>query len=138
MTAEINIFPNRGFFWKYWKGQSLALTNKSIALNEIKNIYQYIIYKNIIGVFIWKAEMAHSLIRGVLIQSWPAGAKKIHQLCILSSTIQWCYPKFWKFDFWLYKIGYFDDNRHRQIGVKMAQRISIFWITPLNCGWQNT
>ena len=30
----------------------------------------------------------HSLIRGVLIQSCPAGAKKIHQLCILSSTIQ--------------------------------------------------
>ena len=46
--------------------------------------------------------------------------------------------KFWKFDFWLYKIDYFDNNRHRQTGVKMAQRFSIFWITPLNCGWQNT
>ena len=34
----------------------------------------------------------------------------------------------------LYKIDYFDNNRHRQIGVKMAQRYSIFWITPLNCG----
>ena len=22
--------------------------------------------------------------------------------------------------------------------VKMAQQFSIFWITPLNCGWQNT
>ena len=21
---------------------------------------------------------------------------KLHQLCILSSTIQWCYPKYWK------------------------------------------
>ena len=46
--------------------------------------------------------------------------------------------KFWKFDFWLYKIDYFDNNRHRQTGVKMAQRVSIFWITPMNCGWQNT
>ena len=46
--------------------------------------------------------------------------------------------KFWKFDFWLYKIDYFDNNWHRQTGVKMAQWFSIFWITPLNCGWQNT
>ena len=37
-----------------------------------------------------------------------------------------------------YKIGYLDNNRHRQIGIKMAQQFSIFWITPLNCGWQNT
>ena len=36
------------------------------------------------------------------------------------------------------KIDYFDNNRHRQTGVKMAQRFSIFWVTPLNCGWQNT
>ena len=36
------------------------------------------------------------MIRGVLIQSCSTGAKKIHQLCILSSTIQWCYPKYWK------------------------------------------
>ena len=42
--------------------------------------------------------------------------------------------KFWKIWLLLYKIGYFDNNRHRQIGVKMAQRFSIFWITPLNCG----
>ena len=39
--------------------------------------------------------------------------------------------KFWKFNFWLYKIDYFDNNRHRQTGVKMAQWFSIFWITPL-------
>ena len=38
----------------------------------------------------------HSLIRGILIQSCSAGAKNNHQLCILSSTIQWCYPKYWK------------------------------------------
>ena len=36
----------------------------------------------------------HSLIRGVLIQSCSAGAKKFHQMCILSCTIQWCYPKY--------------------------------------------
>ena len=41
--------------------------------------------------------------------------------------------KFWKNWFLLYKIGYFGNNRHRQVGVKMAQRFSIFWITPLNC-----
>ncbi len=39
--------------------------------------------------------------------------------------------------FLLYKIDYFDNNRHRQTGVKMAQQVSIFWITPLNCGRQN-
>ena len=38
------------------------------------------------------------------------------------------------FEFLLYKIGYFDNNGHRKIGVKMAQRFSIFWITLLNCG----
>ena len=27
----------------------------------------------------------------LLLRSW-----KFHQLCILSSTIQWCYPKYWK------------------------------------------
>merc|ERR1712016_453886 len=33
--------------------------------------------------------------------------------------------------FLLYKIDYSDNNRHRQTGVKMAQRFSIFWITPV-------
>ena len=46
--------------------------------------------------------------------------------------------KIWKFDFLLYKIDYFDNNQHRRTRVKMAQGFSIFWITPLNCGWQNT
>ena len=37
----------------------------------------------------------HSLIREVLIQSCSAGAKKFtNYLCILSSTIHWCYPKY--------------------------------------------
>ena len=41
--------------------------------------------------------LIHSLIRGFLIQSCSAGAKKFHQLCILSTTIQWwCYPKYCK------------------------------------------
>ena len=93
-------------------------------------------------------QVCHSLIRGILIQSCSAGAKKL-------TNYVFCHPqfsgviqnienrcairaKFWKNWFLLYKIGYFDNNRHRQIGVKMAQRFSIFWITPLNCGWQNT
>ena len=42
--------------------------------------------------------------------------------------------KFKKNQFFDYKIDYFDNNLHRQTGVKMAQRFSIFWITPLNCG----
>ena len=42
--------------------------------------------------------------------------------------------KILKNQFLLYKIDYFDNNRHRQTGVKMAQQFSIFWITPLNCG----
>ena len=90
----------------------------------------------------------HSLIRGVLIQSCSAGAKKFTnyvfchpQFSGVIQNIENCCAiraKFWKFNFWLYKIGYFDNNQHRQIGVKMAQWFSIFWITPLNCGWQNT
>ena len=92
--------------------------------------------------------IAHSLIRGILIQSCSAGAK-------LFTNYVFCHPqfsgviqnienccakraKFWKIDFWLYKIDYFDNNQHRQTGGKMAQRLSIFRITPLNCGWQNT
>ena len=94
------------------------------------------------------AYFRHSLIRGVLIQSCIAGAKKFTnyvfchpQFSGVIQNIENCCAiraKFWKFDFWLYKIDYFDNNRHRQTGVKMAQRFSIFWITPLNCGWQNT
>ena len=51
--------------------------------------------KQLIGVIL-DMVLAHSLIRGVLIQSCSAGAKSFHQLCILSCTIQWCYPKCWK------------------------------------------
>ena len=86
----------------------------------------------------------HSLIRGVLIQSCSAGAK-------IFTNYVFCHPqvsgfiqnienryaikaKLSKNQFLLYKIDYFDNNRHRQTGVKMAQRFSIFWITPLNCG----
>ena len=87
----------------------------------------------------------HSLIRWVLIQSCSAEAKKF-------TNYVFCHPQFSgviqnianrcvinkKNQFLLYKIDYFDNNRHKQTGVKMAQRFSIFWITPLNCGWQNT
>ena len=81
------------------------------------------------------------MIRGVIIQSCPAGAKNFtnYVFCHVqfSSAIQnienHC-AIFEKTDFLLYKTGYFDNNRHRQIGVKMAQRFSIFWITLLNCG----
>ena len=39
--------------------------------------------------------LRHSLIRGVLIQSCSAGVKNFtNYLCTLSSTIQWCYPKY--------------------------------------------
>ena len=48
-------------------------------------------------VFLCSLSTFHSLIRGVLIQSCSAGAKKFtNYVCILSSTIQWCYPKYWK------------------------------------------
>ena len=92
--------------------------------------------------------MPHSLIRGVLIQSCSAGGKKFTyyvfyhpQFSGVIQNIENCSAiraKFWKFNFWLYKIDYFDNNRNRQTGVKMAQHISIFGITLLNCGLQNT
>ena len=94
-------------------------------------------------MIITSSETKHSLIRGVLIQSCSAGAKKYTNYYVFchpqfSSVIQnienCCAikAKFWKFDPWLYKINYFDNNRHRQTGVKMAQQFSIFWITLLN------
>ena len=46
----------------------------------------------------------------------------IHNCCAIRA-------KLWKSNFWLYKINCFDNNQHRQTGVKMAQRFSIFWIT---------
>ena len=68
--------------------------------------------------------LAHSLIRGVLIQSCSAGAKNctdyvfchpqfsgvilnIENLCAIKAKIL-------KNQFLLYKIDYFDNNRHRQ------------------------
>ena len=56
---------------------------------------------------------------------------------VLSKILKIVVPleqNFEKTDYSLYKIDYFHNNQHRQIGVKMAQRFSIFWITPLNCG----
>ena len=89
----------------------------------------------------------HTLIRGVLIQSCPAGAKNftnyvfchpqfsgviqnIENSCAISA-------KFWNFDFCLYKIDYLENNWHRRTGVKMTMIFNIL-DTPLNCGWQNT
>ena len=95
-----------------------------------------------------KTELKFKEDRGVLIQSCSARAKNFTnyvfchpQFSGVIQNIENCCAiraKFWKFNYWLYKIDYFDNNRHRQTGVKMAQRFSIFWITPLNCGWQNT
>ena len=86
----------------------------------------------------------HSLIRRVLIPSKSAQAKispvmcfVIHNSVVLSKILKIIVPlkqNLKKIQFLLYKIDYFDNNRHRQTGVKMAQRFSIFWITPLNCG----
>ena len=70
------------------------------------------------------------------LQSCPVGAKNF-------ANYVFCHPQFngviqnienrcairakiWKNWFLLYKIGYFDNNQHRQIGVKMAQLFSIF------------
>ena len=101
-----------------------------------------------IKIIFIKIFVLHSLIRGVLIQSCSAGAKKFTnyvfchpQFSGVIQNIENCCAiraKFWKFNFWLYKIDYSDNNQHRQTEVKMAQQFSIFWITLLNCGWQNT
>ena len=58
-----------------------------------------------------------------------------HNSVMLSKILKIVVPlkqnlkKFWPIDHGVYKIGYFD-----KIGVKMAQKFSIFWITPLYCG----
>ena len=106
------------------------------------NLEYFHVKKNWEKTWFWRA---HSLIRVVLIQSCSARAKNF-------TNYIFCHPKFSgviqnienccairaiKFDFWLYKIDYLDNSWHRQTGVKMAQWFSIFWITPLNYGWQN-
>ena len=73
----------------------------------------------------------HSLIRGVLIQSCSAGAKNFtnYVFChpqfsgVIQNIENHCAikAKFKKNQPLLYKIDYFDNNRHRQTGVKMAQ-----------------
>ena len=89
-----------------------------------------------------RLKSTHSLIRGVLIQSCSTGAKNFsnYVFChpqfsgVIQNIENHCGKIFIKNQFLLFKIDYFDNNRHRQTGVKMAQRFSIFWITPLNCG----
>ena len=93
------------------------------------------------------SQWMHSLISGVLIQSCSAGAKNFpnYIFChvqfsgVIQNIENHCAirAKFWKNLFLLYKIGYFDNNWHMQIGVIMEQQFSIFWITTLNCTWQN-
>ena len=66
--------------------------------------------------------MSHSLIRGVLIQSCPTRAKNF-------TNYVFCHVQFsgvviQKTDFYsTYKIGYFDNNQHRQIGFKNGTTI---------------
>ena len=86
------------------------------------------------------AFVVHSLIRGVLIQSCSAGAKNFTNYVFCHSqfsgviqNIQNCCAisaKFWKNWFLLYKIGYFDNNQHRQQGFKWHNDFQYF-------GWHN-
>ena len=140
-------------FTKKGAPQSLIKDDSVMVVYHTYHLYwlamRYCIYRLLQQILtkcaLW---IMHSLIRGVLIQSCSAGATKFTnyvfchpQFSGVIQIIENCCAiraKFWKFDFWLYKIDYFDNKRHRQTGVKMAQRFSIFWITPLNCGWQNT
>ena len=66
----------------------------------------------------------------------------IHNSVVLSKILKIVVPleqNFEKTDFYSIKlVVLIIIDILRQIGVKMAQRFSIFWITPLNCGWQNT
>ena len=90
---------------------------------------------------------AHSLIRGVLIQSCSAGAKNFTKCvfyhvqfsCVIQNIAyhRAIKTKFWKIDFYYIKLIILiiiDIDKQGQNGTWF----SIFWITPLNCGWQNT
>ena len=123
-----------------------SFTFDSIILSFCSAFGQLFIYHTIkeFGKCFLNSE--HSLIRVVLIQSCPAGAENFTNYVLyhpqFSSVIQNIENRcavplelnFEKTYFYSIKLA----NWHRQIGVKMAQRFSIFWITPLNCGWQNT
>ena len=94
--------------------------------------------------------IAHSLIRGVLIQSCSAGAKNFinYVFCHpqFSGVIQYIEnhcanrPNFEKNWFLLYKISYFDNNQHRQIGVNGTMIFNILdnttelWMTKYLIG----
>ena len=117
--------------------QLTTFTNNTLLLNWIPRHISHILKGH-------TSQFDHR----VLIQSCPARAKNF-------TNYVFCHPQFSgviqnienrcaikaklsKNQFLLYKIDYFDNNRHRQTGVKMAQWFSIFWIPPLNCGCQNT
>ena len=96
-------------------------------------------------IFTSRLITTHSLIRGVRIQSCSTGAKNFTK-CVFyhvqfSGVIQniaylrAIKTKFWKTDFYLIKLIILiiiDIDKHE------SKWFSIFWITPLNCGWQNT
>ena len=68
--------------------------------------------------------MIHSLIKGVLIQSCSAGAKNFTNY-ILSSTIQWCYPKYWKslchFNPYLPYVDYYQNNQFYRVKISSSK-----------------
>ena len=72
--------------------------------------------ESVISVRIFVA--LHSLIRVILIEICPAGAKNFtnYVFVMYNSMVQAKVPK--KNRFLLYKIDYFDDNRHRQTWSK--------------------
>ena len=132
-------------FFRHLEMYLLMLLDFTVYLSHVSIFIIFFLkicrYSNVIS----SNTSAWSMIRVLLIQSCSSRAENF-------TNYLFCHPQFSgviqnienrcairaKFDCWLYKIDYFDNNRHRQTGVKMAQQFSIFWITPLNCGWQNT
>ena len=86
-SSEYNIC-----FITSWKWPSLNFLQ---WVNTFPIFQQQLVLKSSINVEKKRLDTSQFNQRGsytkLLHRSW-----KFHQLCILSSTIQWCYPKYWK------------------------------------------
>ena len=114
----------------------LRLAIRSLNATVINRYVLFTIEFFLVNKIPWNQNKPHRLIRGVLIQSCPAGSINFtnYVFChvqfsgVIQNIENRCAirAKFWKNWFLLYKIGYFDNNRHRQTGSKWHNDFQYF------------
>ena len=86
--------PHKSMYLRVIPVIRMKLDNPEIVIMEIYYRPAWILRENV-GTYLNSTHVSQFDQSGsytkLLCRSW-----KFHQLCILSSTIQWCYPKYWK------------------------------------------